>query len=195
MVPPTIYTIGHSTRTLEELIEILRTHGIKLLADVRKYPGSRRLPWFNAPNLAETLPKAGITYEPFTDLGGRRKAAEHSVNTGWRNESFRGYADYMQTPQFAAALEELMRIAEHSPTAIMCAEAVPWRCHRSLIADALLVRGWRVLDIFDAAKATPHKLTPFAHVKGTHITYPASEASGASSGLFSSEMDTKESRS
>jgi len=164
-VPATIYTIGHSTRTLDELIEVLRAHGIKVLADVRKFPGSRRLPWFNAPNLAATLPQAGIDYRPFTGLGGRRKALQDSPNAGWRNDSFRGYADYMQTPQFAAALIELMEIAARSPTAIMCAEAVPWRCHRSLIADALAVAGWRVLQIQSRKTARVHRRTPFLKVR------------------------------
>ena len=191
-MPATIYTIGHSTRTLDELIEVLRAHGIKVLADVRKFPGSRRLPWFNAPNLAATLPQAGIDYRPFTGLGGRRKALQDSPNAGWRNDSFRGYADYMQTPQFAAALIELMEIAARSPTAIMCAEAVPWRCHRSLIADALLVRGWRVLDIYDAVKATPHKLTPFAQVEGTRLTYPSPEPSNSEPGLFVDEKAARQ---
>ena len=169
---PIIYTIGHSTRTLDELIDVLRAHDVKALADVRKYPGSRRLPWFNAANLVESLPPAGIAYYPFPGLGGRRRPSHDSVNSGWRNESFRGYADYMQTEAFHDSLEELIKVARNSATAMMCAEALPWRCHRSLIADALLVRGWQVLDIFDANKAVPHAITPFARVEGLKITYP-----------------------
>ena len=170
--PPTLYTIGHSTRTLDELVAALQAHGVKAVADVRRFPASRRLPWFNDTSLARSLPERGLLYWPFPDLGGRRRALPDSPNGGWRNESFRGYADYMATQAFLGSLGSLAEKAGATPAAIMCAEAVPWRCHRSLIADAMLVRGWRVLDIFDAAKASPHKLTPFARVRGTAITYP-----------------------
>lgn len=170
--PAVIYTIGHSTRSVDELVEMLRAHAVKALADVRAYPKSRRYPHFNVEHLAAELPRAGIHYLPFVSLGGRRRANPDSINTGWHNASFRAYADFMQTPQFAAALEELTAAAVRAPTAIMCSEAVPWRCHRSLIADALLVRGWRVLDIMSAQKATKHKLTLFALVAGVRITYP-----------------------
>lgn len=174
---PTIYTVGHSTRTLDELLAILRAHGVAAIADVRRFAGSRRLPQYNADSLAKSLPEAGVTYLPCPLLGGRRKPSPDSINTGWRNESFRAYADYMQTPEFAEGLSGLIDVAERTPTAMMCAEAVPWRCHRSLIADALLVRGWTVLDLMSATKATPHKLTPFAKVEGLRITYPPEEAS------------------
>ena len=167
-------------------MELLLAHWVKSLADVRKFPGSRRLPWFNAGNLAKSLKDSGIAYHALPALGGRRRPVANSVNTGWRNEGFRGYADYMQSPEFAGGLEELMRIATQSPTAMMCAEAVPWRCHRSLIADALLVRGWSVLDIFDARKVTPHKLTPFAKVEGLRITYPPTDEPPVG-GLFANE--------
>jgi uncharacterized protein (DUF488 family) len=170
--PPTLYTIGHSTRTLDALIEALQAHGVKAVADVRRFPGSRRLPWFNDRSLAGSLPEQGLLYWPFPDLGGRRRPLPDSPNAGWRNASFRGYADYMMSQSFLASLESLAEMARATPAAIMCAEAVPWRCHRSLIADAMLVRGWRVMDIFDAAKASPHKLTPFAQVRGMEITYP-----------------------
>ena len=170
-----IYTIGHSTRALAELVEMLKAHGVRTLADVRAFPGSRRYPHFNAENLAAALPPLGIAYLPCPDLGGRRKPSPDSINTGWRNASVRAYADYMQTPEFANALESLVEVARASPTAIMCSEAVPWRCHRSLIADALLVRGWQVLDIMSPTKAAEHKLTPFAKVEGIRITYPAEE--------------------
>jgi uncharacterized protein (DUF488 family) len=184
LLPQTIYTVGHSTRTLEEFVAMLLTHGVKAVADVRRFPGSRRLPWFNSANMAEALPGMGLSYWPFPGLGGRRRARVHSPNLGWRNEGFRGYADYMQTPEFVAALEELMDRARTIPTATMCAEAVPWRCHRSLIADGLLIRGWRVLNIFDARKVSPHKLTPFAKVDGLLVTYPP-EAQTSSPTLFS----------
>ena len=167
-----IFTIGHSTRTWDEFVRLLKAHGVRGAADVRKYPGSRRLPWFGAAVMTEALPQAGLKYLPFPDLGGRRRPTGETTNAAWRNESFRGYADYMQTPPFAAALERLMQEAAKQPLALMCAEAVPWRCHRSLIADALLVRGWQILDILDTGKATPHRLTPFAHVDGRRITYP-----------------------
>jgi uncharacterized protein (DUF488 family) len=169
---PTIHTIGHSTRTLDELVAMLRAYGVGVVADVRRFAGSRRLPHFNAENLVAELPKRGLEYLPYPELGGRRKPNPDSPNTGWRNESFRAYADYIQTPDFLKGLERLMVFAADTPTAMMCAEAVPWRCHRSLIADALLVRGWTVLDIMSESKATPHKMTLFAKVQGMRITYP-----------------------
>jgi uncharacterized protein (DUF488 family) len=169
----TIYTIGHSTRSFDELVAMLRGHGASAVADVRRFAGSRRLPHFNAENLAAELLRHGLQYLPCPNLGGRRKPNADSPNVGWRNESFRAYADYMQTPQFVEALDRLMAFAAQTPTAMMCAEAVPWRCHRSLIADALLVRGWQVADIMSQTKATPHKLTPFAKVDGERLTYPS----------------------
>lgn len=170
---PTIFTIGHSTRTFEDFVAILKSQGVQAIADVRLIPKSRRYPHFADSLLAEQLPKSDIRYLPFKSLGGRRRPSKDSVNVGWRNESFRGYADFMQTPAFVEALEMLMAEARQSVLATMCAEAVPWRCHRSLISDALLVRGWNVLDILSMTKATPHKLTPFARVEGVKITYPA----------------------
>jgi uncharacterized protein (DUF488 family) len=178
----TIYTIGHSTRSLEELIALIRAHGVEGIADVRRFAGSRRLPHFNADHLTRSLPEHGLLYLPCPLLGGRRKPSADSPNTGWRNESFRAYADYMQMPPFLEGLEHLIEHARESPLAMMCAEAVPWRCHRSLISDALVVRGWTVLDIMSASKATPHKLTPFAAVEGMTITYPTPPSSA---GLFS----------
>jgi uncharacterized protein (DUF488 family) len=170
---PTLYTIGHSTHPLDEFLSILASFKIQVLADVRTIPKSRHVPQFNQPTLARALRKKGIEYFHFKDLGGLRKARADSPNAAWRNASFRGYADYMQTPAFKAALKELLAIAREKPTCIMCAEAVPWRCHRSLIGDALLVRRWKVLDIMGESKANPHKITPFAHVKGQSVTYPA----------------------
>jgi len=176
--PPIIFTIGHSTRTLEEFIELVSGHGVQAVADVRQYPRSRRLPHFNDDSLAQHLPKAGIKYVPLKALGGRRKTSADSINLGWRNESFRGYADFMQTPEFGVALNDLIELAARRPTAIMCAEAVPWRCHRSLIADALLIRGLNVLDILSPAAPKAHKLTPFAKVDGLQLTYPQENDQG-----------------
>ncbi len=181
---PKIFTIGHSTRTFEELIEILNAHGVRAVADVRLIPKSRRYPHFSDENLAKELPNADIEYHSFKSLGGRRRPDKHSINLAWRNESFRGYADFMRTPAFADALEELIALARRIPTTTMCAEAVPWRCHRSLISDALLARGWEVLDIMSATKASPHKLPKFAEVDGTTVTYPAEVDSH---GLFAPE--------
>jgi uncharacterized protein (DUF488 family) len=178
---PTLHTVGHSTRSLDELIALLAAHGVNGVADVRRFAGSRRLPHFNAENLAAALPSRGLLYLPCPLLGGRRKPAAESVNHGWRNASFRAYADYMQTPPFTEGLQQLMDRAISTPLAIMCAEAVPWRCHRSLIADALLIRGWTVIDIMSETKATPHKLTPFARVHATQITYPPEEPTGTAS--------------
>ena len=167
-----IYTMGHSTRTFDEFVAILRAHGIRAIADVRRIPKSRKLPHFADTSLAIELPNARIHYLPFKSLGGRRRPSPNSPNTGWRNESFRGYADYLAMPEFLAALDALMMVARDVRIATLCAEAVPWRCHRSLISDALLIRGWTVLDILSQAKAVPHELTPFARVEGTTITYP-----------------------
>ena len=168
----TAYTVGHSTRSLDELVEILKAHGVAAVADVRLFPRSRRHPHFNDEALAASLPKLGLQYLPFPDLGGRRRPRRDTPNTGWREEGFRGYADYMQTEPFRAAIDRFTAVASQTITTVMCAEAVPWRCHRRLIADALLVRGWRVLDVMSREKATPHKLTPFAVVRGQEIVYP-----------------------
>jgi uncharacterized protein (DUF488 family) len=168
----TIFTIGHSTHPRPEFLEMLQAHRIAAIADVRQFPGSRRFPYFNAEVLSETLPVAGIEYLPFRNLGGRRKPWPDSPNNGWRNAAFLGYADFMQTPEFALAIEQLQSAGRERTTAIMCSEAVPWRCHRSLIADALLVRGWAVMDIFDRHTAKPHGLTPFAVVNQLQIVYP-----------------------
>lgn len=167
-----IYTVGHSTRTLDELADMLRAFGVVHLVDVRSIPRSRHVPHFNADVLAVELPARGIAYEPFADLGGRRRTHKDSPNLGWRSAAFRGYADYMQTAAFEQALDRLISLAARRTAAIMCAEAVPWRCHRSLIADALSIRGWTVRDIMSPAKAVPHTVTPFARVQGRAITYP-----------------------
>jgi len=172
----TIYTIGHSTLALEDFQSILLDNGIQQLADVRQFPGSRRYPHFNADALAQSLKRVGIIYLPLRELGGRRRPNPKSTfNTAWQNPSFRGYADYMQTPEFRAALKELETHARNHPTAIMCAEALPWRCHRSLIADALIARGWRVLDLIGHSKPSEHKLTRFAQITRKQVTYPAQQ--------------------
>ena len=168
-----IFTIGHSTRTLQELIEALRAHGVQTVADVRITPKSRRLPHFNIESLQVELPRHGIAYRHFKPLGGHRKPRRDSINAAWRTEGFRGYADYMQTSDFEKAIDSLLDTARQSPTAIMCAEAVPWRCHRSLIADALLVRGWKVVHILGRDDARPHALPAFARTEGERVTYPA----------------------
>ena len=170
---PLILTIGHSTRTIETFIELLRARGVRRLVDVRTIPRSRHNPQFNRDTLPKILRQAGIAYTHMAELGGLRHARRDSPNTGWHNSSFRGFADYMQTPEFAAGLKTLIQAAERKQIAIMCAEAVPWRCHRSLIADALKVRGCTVEHIMSASRTQPHSLTSFAKVRGTHITYPS----------------------
>jgi uncharacterized protein (DUF488 family) len=167
-----VHTVGHSTHPIEEFIELLQAHSIAQLIDVRKIPRSRRNPQFNSEALAVSLSSEGIVYKHMPELGGLRHARRDSINTAWRNASFRGYADYMQTPEFQNALQTMVDLAAGTPTAIMCAESVPWKCHRSLIGDALLARGIHVLDIMSTAKAQPHALTPFARVNGTEVTYP-----------------------
>ncbi|MBI3666705.1 MAG: DUF488 domain-containing protein [Acidobacteria bacterium] len=167
-----LLTIGHSTLPLEAFLRILQAHGVERLADVRTIPRPRHNPQFNRETLPAALETAGIRYTHLSGLGGLRHARRDSVNTGWRNTSFRGYADYMQTPEFEENLQTLMNLAEKERVAIMCAEAVPFRCHRSLIADALSVRGVRVEHVRSLEKRDPHAITPFARVEGTRITYP-----------------------
>ncbi len=168
-----IFTVGHSTRSLDELVEILRAHGVERLVDVRTIPRSRHNPQFNRESLSKALHNRRLSYRHMKALGGLRHARTDSINTGWRNASFRGFADYMQTPAFEEAVEKLIELAEQKPTAIMCAEAVPWRCHRSLIADALTVRGYEVRDLMSATNAKRHTLMPMAKVHGRQVTYPA----------------------
>lgn len=176
--PPPIMTIGHSTHTLEEFIHLLQVHGATRVVDVRTVPRSRHNPQFDKSALPRSLKKAGLGYVHAPGLGGLRHAKHDSPNAGWRNASFRGYADYMQTAEFAQSVEEVVHLATQDRIVLMCAEAVPWRCHRSLIADALLVRGIRTEDIMSATRRQVHTLTPFAAVRGIAITYPA-EASGS----------------
>ena len=168
-----VLTIGHSTRPLDDFIDLLQAHAVTRVVDVRTIPRSRHNPQFSQNSLPDSLKKAGLGYVHLPELGGLRHAKRDSINVGWRNVSFRGYADYMQTPQFERGLHELIQLAKEERIAIMCAEAVPWRCHRSLIADALLVRGIRTEDIMSSTSCQIHTLTPFAKVRGTTITYPA----------------------
>lgn len=166
-------TVGHSNRPLQEFLELLKAHGVELLVDVRTVPRSRHNPQFNRETLPQSLNAEGIRYEHLPGLGGLRHARKDSPNTGWKNLSFRSYADYMQTAEFTRNLEALLKLAGDDRTVVMCAEAVPWRCHRSLVADSLTVRGVSVSHIMSATKANPHHLTDFARVEGTRITYPA----------------------
>ncbi len=172
-----LFTIGHSTRSAEEFIDLLKANSITCLVDVRTVPRSARNPQFNRETLPQTLAQAGIGYLHMSGLGGLRHARGDSINRGWRNASFRGYADYMQTEEFEGSLNDLIALVSKQTVAIMCAEAVPWRCHRSLIGDALVVRGFDVQDITGPGKTRPHVLTPFARVEGTRITYPGEDLS------------------
>jgi uncharacterized protein (DUF488 family) len=169
--PATIWTIGHSTRTLEEFLGLLSKYRIEAIADVRRFPGSRRYPHFASDALAETLPAHGITYQWIPKLGGRRKVQPGSPNTAWRNASFQGYADYTATVEFAEGLAELLELAASKRTALMCAEAVWWRCHRSMIADVLKLRGIEVIHIVDATHTTVHPYTSPARIVDGRLSY------------------------
>ncbi len=172
-----IFTIGHSTRPIGEFLEMLEAHGIRRLVDVRTIPRSAHNPQFNREDLSRVLHGKRLHYRHMPGLGGLRHPLRDSINTAWRNSSFRGYADYMQTSAFQKNLDTLIELGEQEPTATMCAEAVPWRCHRSLIADALLVRGITVLEIVSATRTTSLSLHPWAHVEGTVVTYPGEQQS------------------
>lgn len=185
-----VMTIGHSTHTLEEFIGLLQTHGATYVVDVRTVPRSWRNPQFNKSSLPSSLKRAGLGYVHMPGLGGLRRAKSDSLNLGWRNASFRGYADYMQTPEFEQSLDVLIQLTNQERIVMMCAEAVPWRCHRSLIADALLVRGIRTEDIMSATRRQVHMLTPFAKVRGTILTYP-----GKGSLITIKQLSPKRSRS
>jgi uncharacterized protein (DUF488 family) len=167
-----VFTLGHSTLLIERFIALLHAYGITCLADIRTVPRSRHNPQFNGDTLCDVLKQENIEYFPLPALGGLRHARRDSANTGWRNTSFRGYADYMQTDAFNEGLATLIHKSRQKRAAIMCAEAVPWRCHRSLVADALSVRGIPAVEILSEGSYRLHKLTPFARVEGTHITYP-----------------------
>lgn len=168
----TIFTVGHSTRPIAEFIELLTGHGVQRLVDVRTIPQSRHNPQFGREQLSASLDRAGIHYTHMPGLGGLRRPRKDSINTGWRNASFRGYADYMQTSPFEESLDRCIELANAEQIALMCAEAVPWRCHRALIADALLARGIDAREITTVTDARPHALTPWARVEGTKVTYP-----------------------
>lgn len=169
-----IYTIGHSTRSLDELIDLLRVHGVQRLADIRRFPGSRRYPHFSRESLSESLPQHGIDYVHVVELGGRRAPLPDSPNTAWRNDQFRGYADHMNTREFSEALDRLL--ASGKSTAIMCAEAFPWRCHRNLVADELTRRGCEVVHILGPGATQKHVINPLARVVGDHLVYPSSSS-------------------
>lgn len=178
MHPLVLYTVGHSTREFSELVALLQEQGVRRLVDVRTMPRSRHNPQFNRDRLAVELPAIGMEYHHFPELGGLRKPHKVSlVNAAWRNDSFRGFADYMQTDEFHHAMEQLMDWGKELPTAFMCAESVPWRCHRSLIADALEAQGAVVFHILDSTHTQPHRMTPFAEVRDGLVTYPAAQLS------------------
>ena len=166
-------TIGHSNRPLNEFLRLLKAHGVKRLVDVRTVPRSRHNPQFNREDLPSSLATDGVAYEHMPGLGGLRHPRKDSLNTGWKNLSFRGYADYMQTQEFRLNLDTLIDLDRAGGVAIMCSESLPWRCHRSLIADALTIRGISVSHIMSETRANAHKITEFAHVEGDRITYPA----------------------
>ena len=169
---PTIYTIGHSNRPIKEFIEILKAHGVRRIIDIRTIPKSRHNPQFGEGRLKNSLRKARIAYHHEPLLGGLRRTQKDSVNLGWENLSFRGFADYMQTENFEKGLEKLDKLAAKSPTAIMCAEAVPWRCHRSLVADALKKKKWRVFHIMSRTNAREHEYTSFLRIRKGKLIYP-----------------------
>ena len=178
---PRILTIGHSTHPVDEFLGLLRRHSVPVLVDVRRFPGSRRYPQFGPAQLPPALQAAGIHYTHLPQLGGRRRALPDSLNTAWNNVAFRGYADHLATPEFAAGLTALLTLAAETRIALLCAEALWWRCHRRLIADTLVVRGYSVEHILASGSTVMHHLTPFARLDGTHITYPAVEAFAAES--------------
>ena len=176
METKTVFTVGHSTRSMDAFLALLIKNKVDLVVDIRTIPRSRHNPQFNKENLPQPLSAAGIEYRHMPGLGGLRHALNNSPNMGWDNASFRGFADYMQTPEFEENLQELIQLIQGETIAIMCAEAVPWRCHRSLIADALAVRGVKVEHILSENSLKPHSLTPFAKIEGTKIIYPEHEA-------------------
>ena len=171
----TIYTIGHSTRSAGEFAALLRAHDIQLLADIRRYPGSKRYPHFASEAMAGWLPEQGMAYRHMPELGGRRKPLPDSRNTAWRNDQFRAYADYMATDEFRTAIDTLLALAGQQRVTIMCAEAVPWRCHRNLVADDLTRRGIEVMHIIGAGAAKVHAINPHAQIEGDHLVYPAEQ--------------------
>ncbi len=172
-----LFTVGHSNHPIEKFLEILRAHRIECVLDVRRFPASRKWPHFDAENLAASLRAAAIQYAGMPRLGGRRKPRPDSPHTAWRVDAFRGYADFMETAEFAAGLEQVVALAQEKRSALMCAEALPWRCHRSLIADALMARGWEVFEILSGAEGRPRRFPPFARMEGTRVIYDKGELS------------------
>lgn len=170
-----IYTIGHSTHPLDDFLEMLRSFGIKTLVDIRRLPGSRKYPQYDKENLETSLLSAGINYRHAEDLGGRRKPAKDTKNTRWNNSSFRGYADYMETAEFEKAVSKVEEIASSEPTVLMCAEAVWWRCHRSMVADYMKAKGWTVMHIMALGKSQQHKFTAPATVTNDRVSYHETE--------------------
>lgn len=172
-----MFTVGHSNRSIEEFIAILKGHGVKILADVRRLPGSDRYPQFNQDELKASLKEHGIRYVYFPHLGGRRRPVKNrNKNAAWRVAAFRGYADYMESPEFQKSLERLLALAKKKSVAVMCAEVLPWRCHRRLIADAAVSRGIPTFDIMTASKAVPHELPEWARVRAGNLSYPGPKA-------------------
>lgn len=170
-----IFTIGHSNHPIEKFLEILRAHRVERVLDVRRFPASRKWPHFNAESLARSLPAEAVQYIGLPELGGRRKPRPDSPHTAWRLEAFRGYADFMDTPDFSAGLEGVMALSREKRSALLCAEALPWRCHRSLIADTLLAHGWEVFEILSAGEAKARRLPGFARVEGNRVIYDVGE--------------------
>jgi len=164
-------TLGHSNRSLEEFVSLLRSGGVERAVDIRRHPGSRKWPHFSRESLAESLPRDGIEYRWMPELGGRRAPRPDSPHMAWRSDSFRGYADYLDTEEGATALEALFALAAEKPSAIFCAEAVPWRCHRSLVADALVARGVEVVDLISPSSSREHTLPDFARIKDGRVVY------------------------
>ena len=177
MARPRTFSVGHSTHELAEFVRLLRSHHVEQLCDVRRHPGSRRMPWFNQELLARELVRHGLVYHHLPQLGGRRRPVRDTPNGGWRVEGFRGYADHMASAEFAAGLDMLEQLARERSTTMMCAEGLWWRCHRRLISDALTLRGWEVLHIGPGGGARQHELTRFAVVEAGHLTYPPLQAS------------------
>jgi uncharacterized protein (DUF488 family) len=180
--PPAVLTIGHSTRPIEEFLRLLHAHRVERVVDIRTIPRSRHTPQFNRETLSPVLRRAGIRYTHMPGLGGLRHPRRNSVNRGWRNSGFRGYADYMQTTPFRRSLDRFIELSRRNRVVLVCAEAVPWRCHRSLVADALIVRGIAVSEITSGIRARPHSLTPWAVTHGTVVTYPERPAAPESGG-------------
>lgn len=186
-----VFTIGHSTRAFEEFLELLRAHGVERVIDIRTIPHSRRNPQYSLETLGPSLKEAAIDYIHVKDLGGLRRPAPNSKNVGWRNAGFRGYADYMNTPEFESALSRAIELSQRKRTALMCAEAVPWRCHRSLVADALTAHKFTVKHIMSVKVANRHKLTPFAQVRGEKVTYHSDKPARRNSAIAKSKQQLK----